>query len=121
MGFFVWNLIAISDIIFCMKYRFGLYQAVGVALYCFLVGTFIHFAENIFGSSVSPILIIPIMLMILTFSVATVGTIIFGYPSYLFFNNKYKEAFTTVISTVVFGIIIISILLVTYSLSGLLY
>ena len=102
-----------------MKYKIGFYQAVGVVTYCFLVGVFFANAEKIFGQPETPMLIIPVMLSIFTFSVATVGTLIFGYPAYLFFQKRFREAFTIIITTIVSGLLIIALILSIFKIISL--
>jgi hypothetical protein len=93
----------------------GLVQAILVAAYCALVGSFMY---NIEGSELEPgYLGVFLILVLLVFSVATVGTLIFGLPAYLVLNNKTKEALATLTYTLLFSFIIIltiiSIILLT--------
>ncbi len=69
----------------------ALANAIITAIYVVLIGSFIYFGEKIFGEA--PNILIPIvMLMLLVFSVALTGFLIFGKPVMLYLDNKKKEA-----------------------------
>ncbi len=92
----------------------GLLQALGVVVYCVLIaGMLSLFAKTLtapmgfFGSV--------LILVLLVFSVAVTGSIVFGYPAYLFLKNKQvKEALLILVYTLLYclAFIIIAILLI---------
>lgn len=69
----------------------GLYQALGVIIYCGLISGLFYFAST---SKIQPqvFLMTSAMLLLLVFSVAVMGLVIFGYPIYLVFEKKSKTA-----------------------------
>ena len=93
----------------------GLLQSLGVAGYCFLMSGFFRMMEKLaieppaFG-------VAAFMLILVTFSVAVVGSLIFGYSAYLVLNQKIKEALSVIIFTLFYllgiGVIILIILIV---------
>jgi len=92
----------------------GLLQALGVVLYCALiVGVF-----NLFGkASTAPMGFFGsvLMLVLLVFSAAVTGSIVFGYPTYLFLREKQtKEALLILAYTLLYSLafIIIAIVLI---------
>ncbi len=93
----------------------GLLQALGVAGYCFLISGFFQMMEKL---NVQPPIfaMAALMLLLITFSVAMVGSLIFGYPVYLALNQKIKEALSVLSFTLLYllglGIIILIILIV---------
>lgn len=76
----------------------GFLQALGVALYCLLIGIFFWQAQYIFPKF-NPPLGPMLMLLLLSFSVLTCGVIVFYKPYLLFFDGKKKEAIRLVIGT----------------------
>lgn len=78
--------------------RLGFLQAVGVALYCTLVGLFIWNGDNIFGT-MSVFLAPVLMLILFSVSVLICGLSVFYLPYRLFFDKKRKEAADLVLYT----------------------
>jgi len=65
------------------------------ALYIILIANFLSRAQNIFGKEESKTVLIPIMMLsLLVFSVALVGTLIFGRPIFWYLDGSKKEAVT---------------------------
>lgn len=88
------------------KLLVGLMQALGVAVYCGLVAGFFQIVKN------NPVqqegfFVAALMLVLLVFSAAMVGSIIFGYPAYLVLNKRTKEALTVLGFTFLFCLAII--------------
>lgn len=83
----------------------GLVQSVLVAFYCALVGAFIFYIADVlprpefFG--------IFLMLVLLVFSAAVTGLLVFAYPAYLVLNKKIKEALQVLSFTLLFIFLII--------------
>lgn len=78
----------------------GFLQALGVAIYCTLVGLFFWIGDTLFGqmnSIIGPIL----MLILLSVSVLVCGLMVFYQPYRLFFDGKKKEAADLVIYTTI--------------------
>jgi len=95
----------------------GLVQAIGVIAYCVLVAAVFNFlgktmpqSPGIFGFAA--------MLVILVFSAAITGSIVFGYPAYLFFKEKKtKEPLMILAFTVLFCLaIIVSAAIIYFSI-----
>lgn len=89
----------------------GLLQALGVTTYCGLIAIFFHFMAQsrhepgFFGFFA--------MLMMLVFSAAVTGSLIFGYPAYLaLVKNKIKDALTILAFTLLFSLAIILITII---------
>ena len=92
-------------------YVIGACQALGVTVFCALVAIFFHFMAQtkhepgFFGFFA--------MLMMLVFSAAVTGSIVFGYPAYLaLVKNKIKEALTILSYTLLFSFLIILVSLI---------
>lgn len=88
----------------------GLLQALGVAIYCLIIGFFFRYMTN---SNVSePNILIPtLMLTILVFSAAVTGLTVFGRPAYLVTQKKIKDALYLLGYTFLFLFFIIIIVL----------
>jgi len=91
----------------------GLLQAVGVAGYCFLISGFFQLMEKL---AIEPpvFLTAAFMLMLVVFSVAVVGSIVFGYPAYLALNQKIKQALFVIAFNLIYllciGVIVLVII-----------
>ena len=85
----------------CMARLFnkqGFLQALGVFIYCSLIGLFMGSAESIFGKidiPLGPIL----LLLIFSTSALICGVLVLYKPYKVFVEGKKKEALTIVIST----------------------
>jgi len=92
----------------------GFLQAIGVTAYCVLAGGFFLLADKIFIAPPN-FLGIVLMLIFLVFSVAVSGVIVFGYPAYLAFHQKIKDALSLLIYTLLYtlGFVIVIITIVT--------
>lgn len=89
----------------------GFLQALGVVIYCALVVGILNLFGKIFfappgfwGSL--------LILVLLVFSAAVSGSIVFGYPAYLALNKKIKEALSILAYTLLYSLIIIIIIVV---------
>jgi hypothetical protein len=87
----------------------GLLQALGVAVYCPLIGGFISVADKIFPKP--GFFGIFLMLILLVFSAAITGSLVFGYPAYLALNKKVKEALYVLAYTLGYSLAIILIII----------
>ena len=76
----------------------GLFQAIGVTLYCSAVALFFWKGEEIFGKTDNYFMPVTFLLM-LSVSVLTCGLIVFYRPYLLFFDGKKKEAIDTILYT----------------------
>lgn len=90
----------------------GFLQALGVAIYCTLVGLFMWNANHLFGpidNFLGPVLIVTLF----TTSALTCGLIVFFKPYKLFFAGKKKESIDIVVSTAgfLFGFVFLFLLL----------
>ncbi len=93
----------------------GLLQALGVAAYCYLISGFFQLMEKI---AIQPpvFAVAGFMLIILVFSVAVVGSLIFGYAAILALDKRIKEALFAVGYTLLYllgiGLVILIILII---------
>lgn len=91
----------------------GFLQALGLILYCGLIALFFYTMTK---SSTQPGFFgFFLMLMLLVFSAAVSGSLVFGYPAYLaLIRNKIKEALTILVFTLLYilGIILITTILI---------
>lgn len=96
-------------------YLIGLYQALGVVVYAFLISNLFFFLERI---AVAPpsYLGFTLILVLLIFSAAITGSIIFGYPVYLAFNKETKQALSVLGFTLLYGLGLIGIIIVVLGL-----
>jgi hypothetical protein len=76
----------------------GFFQALGVAVYCLLIGLFMGNANQIIGNLSLPLGPVLVLLLFST-SALICGAIVFYYPYKLFVAKKTKEAMEVVIST----------------------
>ena len=87
-------------------WKIGLFQALGVAIYCGLVAGFMY---NIMQVLPRPgIAGMFLMLSLFVFSAAVTGTLVFAYPVYLaIVKNKIKPAINVLGFTLLFSLILI--------------
>lgn len=76
----------------------GFIQALGVALYCLLVGLFFQNVSTIFPGP-DPYLAPVIMLLLLSSSALICALLVFYFPVKLFFEGKKKEALQVIVDT----------------------
>lgn len=88
-------------------------QALGVVVYCGLVAGFFWTANKFFISQPS-FWQAALMLVLLVFSVAIVGSLIFGYAAYLALNQRIKDALLLVIYTSLFCVAMFGIGLIVF-------
>lgn len=91
--------------------RVGLLQALGVTAYCGFIGLLLGNGDNIFGNLDAPLAPV-LMLMLLSTSVLICAAIVLYKPYRLFVEGKKKEALDAVISTAVWLLIFVSVLIV---------
>lgn len=97
----------------------GFLQAFGVIAYCILIALLFNFLSK---TALQPpgILGFAAMLVILVFSAAVTGSIVFGYPAYLFFSKgKVKEPLLILAFTMLYCLIILAVVAVAYLTIGL--
>lgn len=90
----------------------GLLQTVGVTLYCSLISFFFVSMDKIQTDAPSVIGLL-LILFIFVFSAAVCGLLVFGYPLFLAFNKKLKEALCTVGYTILFSSFVILVVLMS--------
>ncbi len=88
----------------------GLVHALGVAAYCGLVAGFFQLGERAFGDYQGSLLIV-LMLVLLVLSAAITGSLVFGYPVYLVYKGKTKLGLEILISTLVWLLVIVGVVL----------
>lgn len=69
-------------------------QALGLAIYVGLIATMFHYVDKIFGNEPDNYLAPVFMLTLLVFSVLICGILTLGRFAYLFWEKKYKDAYT---------------------------
>jgi len=89
----------------------GFLQALGVVVYCALVVGVFWLAERFFVTPPDFFGII-LMLVLLVFSAAVSGAIVFGYPAYLALNNRIKDALSVFVYTLLYCLGIIGIVVI---------
>jgi len=90
----------------------GLIQSLVVFAYCFLVGILFMYGDSIFTGEKAAFVGIAMVLVLLVFSAAIMGLVVFGYPIYFFIQKNIKKALATVGYTVMFTFIWFLVLLV---------
>jgi len=96
--------------------KIGLLQALGVAAYCLLISQVFMLLEKL---NVNPPewVAASLMLFMLVFSVAIVGSLIFGRAVYLLLQKNVKDALHILGYTLVYGLGVIIIVLFFVGLS----
>lgn len=89
----------------------GFLQALGVAVYCTLIGGFFQLGNKIFPKQ-SDFLTSILILILLVFSAAITGMIVFGYSAYLALNQKIKEALDVFFYTLLYFLGFIGIMII---------
>ncbi len=95
----------------------GFLQALGVTLYSVLIGCFFYFMSEI--SARPGLLGVVLMLLLLVFSAAVTGSIVFGYPAFLALNKNIREALKILAYTLLYSlgiILLLTIIVVAISL-----
>ena len=82
----------------------GFLQALGVVIYCGLIS--LLFNGN-FQPASPAILTSVVVLLIFVFSAAITGLLVFGYPTYLALQKKFKAALTILGYTLFYFLVII--------------
>src|SRR3989344_6047477 len=101
-------------------FKYSLVNAFSTALYVSAVGSFLFYAPEIFGKIEMKTAIIPfVMLMLLVFSVAVTGVLVFGRSFIWYLEGKKKDAVTLLFSTLaIFFLIMVTVtLFLGYTLS----
>lgn len=79
--------------------KFGFLGGIIEALYVFFVVALMRILSSSVSLPNDPLAAGMLLLLLLVFSVAISGILVFGYPAYLAFQKKYAEALATVITT----------------------
>ena len=92
----------------------GFLQALGAAAYCALV-VFVILSFGKISAAPPGFLGSLFMLVLLVFSAAVTGSIVFGYPAYLALHKKISEALSILAFTALYllGIILIIVVLIS--------
>ena len=94
------------------SWKVGLCQALLVAVYCGSVATFFSFMART-ADPPMPFFGFFLMLLLLVFSAAITGSLVFGYPVYLaVINRKIKEAAEILAYTLAFSLLIIIVTII---------
>lgn len=87
----------------------GLLQAAGVAIYCAAVGAFMFYMER--GNVEPGYFGVLLILVLLVFSAAVTGSLIFALPVYLAMNQKIKQSLSILAYTLLFSFVIILLIM----------
>ena len=100
--------------------KYAVINSLGTAAYVVFVVSLIFSLGNKFSGGDETIFIPIAMLMLLVFSVAFVGSLIFGRPIIWYLNGKKKEALSLLFYTmgIFFAITLIAFLLLILMMSG---
>ena len=79
--------------------KFGFLGGIAEAVYVFLVVSLMQILDSSVSKPENPIVVGMLVLLLLVFSAAVSGILVFGYPAYLALQKKYAEALATVIVT----------------------
>jgi len=79
--------------------KFGILAGAVQALYCLLAAAIIFTLEKVLPTPPQPIIGFLLFLLFFVFSVAVSAIVVFGYPVYLAFQQKFTEALMTVVLT----------------------
>lgn len=91
----------------------GLLQAIGVIAYCVLIALLFNFLGK--TNQQPGFLGMAAMLVLLVSSAAITGSIVFGYPAYLFFKErKIKEPLLVLTFTSIFCLVILAVTAIIY-------
>lgn len=91
--------------------KHALLKAILTALYVMIIGSLMYLANNN-TSDPGPNILVPIaMLMLLVFSVALIGWLMFGKPIMLYLDKKKKEAISLLTYTLLFFMLLTLIVL----------
>ena len=89
----------------------GFLQALGVVVYCALVSGLFELGNKFFPNQ-PDFLISVLVLILVVFSAAITGIIVFGYSAYLVLNQKIKEALSVFFYTLLYFIGIVGIAII---------
>ncbi len=82
-------------------------NALAAALYIILVASFLFYAPKMIGPGPADTVLVPIvMLLLLVFSAALTGLLLFGKPVLWYFAGKKKEALSLLAATLLIFLII---------------
>lgn len=96
--------------------KYAFLNAFGTAVYVLLVGLFINALDKTNFEEANTFIAPVAMLMLLVFSVALVGSLIFGRPIVWYINGKKKEAVTLLLTTL--GVFLMITIIVLFLLLG---
>ena len=85
----------------------SLKQALGVAVYCGLIASFFMMMEKLSPPPDGSFKMIALMLLILVFSAAITGALVFAYPAYLVVNKEVKKGLSILGYTFLYLLLII--------------
>lgn len=90
-------------------WKIGLLQALLVTVYCASLAAFINYLTRLFPKDPPGLYGFFLMMLILVFSAATTGSLVFGYPTYLgLVQKKIKEALQILAFTLLSALVIIA-------------
>lgn len=93
----------------------GLLQALGVAAYCGLIGLFFRYIK-IVSPQIPELGGTVVLLLLLVFSAAITGFLVFGYPALLALEKEIKKALFILVHTFLFSLIIIGLIVLIIAL-----
>ncbi len=90
----------------------GFLQAIGVAVYCALISGILYFGDNFVVIDIPIYFRMVLVLMLLVFSAAVTGSLVFGYPIYLALQKETRKALKVLSYTFLYCLGIIAALMV---------
>jgi hypothetical protein len=98
-------------------WKMGILAGLAVAVYCGLITLLIWFGGDFLSDKMSQVMGSLFGLILLVFSVAISGVLVFGYPLFLAVEKKYKQAFqaigVTLLTIFVVLLVVLSIVLMS--------
>lgn len=101
------------------SYLIGLLQASAVIIYCLFIAGLLNLFGNVFTAPAGLLGSVFIYLVLLVFSAAVTGSIVFGYPAYLFLKTKQAKKSLLILSyTLLYCLAFIIIVVVATVMMG---
>jgi len=96
---------------------YSLIHALCILAYVLVLASFVDYAESLFLAMPSPLQTLP-FLLILVFSAAINGLLVFGRPLHLYFSGFKKEGIQFLLYTLGFLLIIIVLMFAWFTMSN---
>jgi len=87
----------------------GLLQALGIVAYCALISGLFWFLGKFMPQPSSQFMVMAFILVLLVFSAAVTGAIVFAYPAILALDKKFKQALMVFAYTLLYIVLFVLI------------